>query len=431
MSDIACDNHPVFSLMLKSFKNREDTEHEQAIIRIAVIICTFIYLYVSYEITGRTDNRVLALSATSLYLVFAIFIVIAILMNKKISVPRRIIGIATDTSIVTYALVITGDIGAPLYGAYLWVIIANGLRFGKTYLYISQLLSVIGFSYVVFNGAFWHEYPTFAAGLLIWLMLIPPYVGMLISRMEEAVKRAKKADNAKSHFLANMSHELRTPLNAIIGYSELLEEETHENGLVQYSSDLQKIHHSGTHLLNLINEILDLSKVEQGQVEIHLEEIDIQQLIDEVRTTIEPLAEKNANQLMFNLPADIGSFRTDLTKLRQVLFNLLSNACKFTHEGTVVLDVQKKDDDKHSSIIFTIEDSGIGIAPERIDAIFEPFRQETTDTSKKFGGTGLGLAISKRFTELLGGQLMLSSRKGEGSVFTVQLPDQLPVHSGS
>jgi two-component system sensor histidine kinase RpfC len=417
--------------MFNVFKNREDTEHEQAIIRIVVTICTFIYLYVSYEITGRTDNRILALSATSLYLLFSIFIVIAIVINKNISVPRRIIGILTDTSIVTYAMIITGDIGAPLYGAYLWIIIANGLRFGKKYLYKSQLLSVIGFSYVVFSGSFWHEYPTFAAGLLIWLMLIPPYVGMLISRMEDAIKHAKQADAAKSDFLANMSHELRTPLNAIIGYSELLAEETHEDGLVQYSSDLQKIHHSGTHLLSLINEILDLSKVEQGQMEIYSEEIDLRQLLDEVRTTIEPLAEKNANQFRINLSPDIVSFRTDLTKLRQVLFNLLSNACKFTHEGLIVLNVLKKVDDEQSSILFTIEDNGIGIAPEKIDAIFEPFRQEATDTTKKFGGTGLGLAISKCFIELLGGKLLLSSRKGEGSVFTVQLPDQLPAHSGS
>ncbi|WP_455217640.1 sensor histidine kinase [Kaarinaea lacus] len=418
-------------MFLERFKYREDSEHEQAIIRIAVVICTFIYLYVSYEVTGRTENRVAALTATTLYLVFAIALLVAVLADRHASVKRRIIGNITDTSIVTYALLITGDIGAPLYGAYLWIIIANGLRFGKKYLYISQFLSVVGFSYVVFTGSFWQEYPTFASGLLIWLLLIPPYVAMLVHRMEEAVTRANKADTAKSEFLANMSHELRTPLNAIIGYSELLEEEAREDGLTHYSSDLQKIQHSGTHLLGLIDGILDLSKVEQGQMEIHPEEFDIRQLMLEVNTTIKPLAEKNANQLQIHFADDIGSFRTDLTKLRQVLFNLLSNACKFTQEGTIILNVRKHTNNKHSSIIFTIEDNGIGISPEKIDAIFEPFRQETTGITKHFGGTGLGLTITKRFIELLGGQLQLRSQKGQGSIFTVQLPDLLTAIPGS
>lgn len=416
--------------MLERIRNREDTEHEQAFIRVAVIICTFIYLYVSYEITGRTENRTLALTATFLYLLFAIVMVIATLVDRKASVTRRIFGNATDTSIVTYALVVTGDIGAPLYGAYLWIIIANGLRFGKSYLYFSQFLSVLGFTYVVFTGAFWQTYPTFAAGLLIWLVLIPPYVAMLISRIEEAVTHAKQADSAKSKFLANMSHELRTPLNAIIGYSELLSEDARDDKLIHYSNDLQKIHQSGTHLLGLINEILDLSKVEQGQMEIHPEEIDLMDLVNDVSTTIAPLAKNNANQLKVNLPADIGSFHSDLIKLRQVLLNLLSNACKFTRKGMIVLDVQKKLDHDQCSVVFTISDNGIGISPDKLDAIFEPFRQENHQTTRQFGGTGLGLTISKRFIDLLGGQLQLKSAKGEGSEFTIQLPDRLPAQTG-
>jgi signal transduction histidine kinase len=224
-----------------------------------------------------------------------------------------------------------------------------------------------------------------------------------------------------------MSHELRTPLNAIIGYSELLTDITHENGETEYAKDLKKIHHAGRHLLGLINEILDLSKIEQGRMEIFTEEINISKLLDEVKTTIEPLAEQNANQLQIHTPVDIGCFTSDLTKLKQILYNLLSNACKFTHDGIIILDVAKITENGNGAVVFTIKDNGIGISSEKIDEIFQPFKQETSETTRNFGGTGLGLTISKHFCELLGGQLKLQSNKGEGSIFTVQLPYHLPL----
>ena len=412
--------------MIQRFKNREDSEHEQAIIRLVVILCAFVYLYITYEITGKTENRSLTLIATNLYLVFGIVIFTIILFDQHISVPRRVIGIIGDTGIVSFALVVAGEIGAPLYGAYLWIIIANGFRFGKKYLYLAQIFSVAGFSYAIYTGKFWHDYPMFAAGLLIWLIVIPPYISLLLTRLEETAVKAKQADIAKSNFLANMSHELRTPLNAIIGYSELLEEETNEQGQTGYAKDLKKIRHSGSHLLGLINEILDLSKIEQGQMEIFQEKIDLNRLMDEVKTTIEPLAEKNTNQLIVNLQPGIGNVYSDVTKLRQILYNLLSNACKFTHKGVIALEVMQKVKNEQPTIVFTIKDNGVGIAPENIEGIFQPFKQESIEITKKFGGTGLGLTISKHFCEMLGGQLLLNSQKGQGSIFTVQLPMSLP-----
>ena len=314
-------------------------------------------------------------------------------------------------------MIITGEIGAPLYGGYLWGIIANGFRFGKRYLYFSQVLAIVGFSIVIGTGEFWHQYPMFGVGLLIWLVGIPPYVSGLLNKLEEAVSNAKQANAAKSRFLANTSHELRTPLNAIIGYSDLLADETRDNQHTQYEADLMKIQQSGTHLLGLINEILDLSKIEENRMEVFIEDINVRELVAD-------LASKNANQLQVDMAPEIGTIRTDMGKLRQVLFNLLSNACKFTSNGRISLQVTQQIDDKDRFIVFRVIDTGVGIDADKIEAIFMPFAQEDHSIAKRYGGTGLGLAISRRFCEILGGKLNLQSKKGLGSTFTVLLPLQ-------
>ena len=264
----------------------------------------------------------------------------------------------------------------------------------------------------------------FGIGLLIWLLVIPGYVSILLRRLEAARAGAEQANTAKSHFLANMSHELRTPLNAIIGYSEMLAEDSLAQGQTENANDLNKIRHSGIHLLGLINEILDLSKIEEGKMEVLQEDIDIAALVAEVSATIAPLAEKNDNQLQTQIVADIGILCSDVTKLRQVLFNLLSNACKFTHHGHILLKVDKLVRDNNDYLTFQVIDDGVGISAEQIENIFLPFQQESRSTSKVYGGTGLGLTISKRFCELMGGNLQVESVKGEGSTFTVQLPLQ-------
>lgn len=199
-----------------------------------------------------------------------------------------------------------------------------------------------------------------------------------------------------------------------------------ESGQTEQANDLKNIHHAGMHLLGLINEVLDLSKTEEGKMDVFYEDIDIQELTHDVATTIQPLAEKNANQFNVEVAADISTLRTDVTKLRQILFNLLSNACKFTHNGRVSLTVSKREmirgESNKKCLAFTITDDGIGIAVDKIESVFLPFHQESLDTSKNFGGTGLGLAISKRFCELMGGKLLLKSTKGKGCSFTVLLP---------
>jgi len=247
----------------------------------------------------------------------------------------------------------------------------------------------------------------------------------LINRdLAKARDDALQASQTKSTFLANISHELRTPLNAIIGYSEMLidDDEINKNDFVR--KDLNKIHSSGRHLLELINQVLDLSKVEAGKIDIFLEEIELVKLVEAVVDTIQPLVEKNNNQLQVRYSPDIGILYTDFTKIRQILFNLLSNATKFTENGTITLEVTGININDKEWIQFMVSDTGIGIDPEFIGNLFDPFSQADVSTTRKFGGTGLGLNITHHFCQLLDGNISVNSQLDIGTTFLVQIPRQ-------
>jgi signal transduction histidine kinase len=251
-------------------------------------------------------------------------------------------------------------------------------------------------------------------------------------KTELAFKKAKEvaeqANLAKSQFLANMSHELRTPLNAIIGYSEILFEEAKDQENQDdsdYTDDLLKIIQAARHLLAMINDVLDLSKIEAGKMQIHTETFDLAEIVSEITSTISPLTTKNKNVLQVIWQGREGLVHSDVTKIRQILINLLGNASKFTDQGIIQLRVGIEDDDKGMSWVrFQVKDSGIGISPEQQAKLFQPFIQADASTTRKYGGTGLGLTISQHFTEMLGGYLTLDSKVGEGSTFTVLIPAQ-------
>ena len=247
---------------------------------------------------------------------------------------------------------------------------------------------------------------------------------------------AEEANRAKSQFLANMSHELRTPLNAIIGYSEMLQEDAEDLGYADLVPDLEKIRGAGKHLLSLINDILDISKIEAGKMELYPETFDIAQVIFEVESTIQPLMEKNHNTLQIHCPEAIGSMHTDLTKLRQSLFNLLSNAAKFTENGVVTLTVERggvgsrewgvgSETPGMNWIRFCVTDSGIGMSLEQMSKVFHAFTQADASTTRKYGGTGLGLPITRHFCQMMGGDITVQSELGKGSSFIICLPAEV------
>jgi len=219
-----------------------------------------------------------------------------------------------------------------------------------------------------------------------------------------------------------MSHELRTPLNAVIGYSEILEEELAEQGAQQaVLADLAKIKGAGKHLLALINGVLDLSKIEAGRMELSYEDYGLDQLVNQVCSTVQPLVAGNRNRLVVELPDAPGEVRVDAMRLRQVLLNLLSNAAKFTTDGTITLAVRRQSEASGALVVFEVRDTGIGMTREQIDMLFQPFVQADSSTTRRYGGTGLGLVISRRLCRLMGGDVIVQSEPGRGSCFTASV----------
>lgn len=404
----------------------EDTS--AAIVRMLLAAAVLVYLLVKHHIVQHLsyDQHLIVILA-ALYFGYALFQWLSILLWPGPNVIRRSIGILVDVGIVTSALIVAGETAAPFFGGYLWVTIANGLRYGRQYLIATNIVSVMGFILVLLCSPYWQQQAVLGVGLLLWLILLPGYVAALLKRLEDALHRANTANKTKSDFLANMSHELRTPLNAILGYSEMLQEDAVEQGNRQCADDLGKIHRSATHLLGLINGILDLSKIESGKLGVHYECFDIRLFFEDILSGMQPLFEKHGNYCRLELHMQQYQINTDKLKLKQILLNLLGNANKFTEAGEIHIVVSQVEESLSSKLSIEIRDTGIGIPEDKVDSIFESFMQGDTSATRRYEGTGLGLAITLRFIEMLHGSIHVESEEDKGSIFHVTIPNQQTV----
>lgn len=397
--------------------------------QLALFRILFLILGVSYLGLGRHWGQfdiplnmylVYALSFTAYSLVMLVTIYI-----WRYITWRRYLSVLFDVSYVTFGLIYSGGATSPIFIIYIWVILSHSMRARRSLLYLAQATALTQYLLVIYIDQSMGRQTFEASFVLLTLLLLPWNMDIFYKILMRARQSADTANQAKSKFLANISHELRTPLNAIIGYSEILTENAETKKDHRDVQDLNRIRDSGQYLLDLINEILDISKIEAGKMELHPEHFEIDSLIDEITSTVRPLVQANNNQLIVECDDNLGKLHTDKKRLRQALFNLLSNAAKFTDNGTVTLRVQRDLHNNESWAVFSVTDTGIGMPESSLKNLFEPFVQADDTTDSQLGGTGLGLAISRRFCELLGGTIDVNSQPGHGSEFIMRLPAQL------
>lgn len=408
-------------MTLTDFKKSINTELQSALIRIAVLAWGLIFfstgLYYNFYNISVQNFTIYG----STFFAYSVVIVFAIKRWPNID-WRLYLTVTIDIIFISFGVVFTGDITSPFFILYLWVLISQAMRYGRKLLYIAQAVSFISYGSIVLYFGNFYEHPVEISFLLLSLIIIPLHLNKLLSMLHQARNEADTANKTKSIFLANMSHELRTPLNAIIGYSEMLKEDADTLGYEVYSKDLNTIRNAGLYLLVLINSILDLSKVEAGKTELDYTSVNINNLLSDISETIRPLVNKNNNKFLINYSNNIDDFYADKIKITQILFNLLSNACKFTENGIIELNVYPENDSDKELVCFSVKDTGIGISQDKFELLFKPFTQATVSTTRLYSGTGLGLTISKHFVSLMEGSIEVESAVGKGTTFTCKLP---------
>ncbi|MEJ2629919.1 MAG: ATP-binding protein [Acidihalobacter sp.] len=404
---------------------RPDSEHEQATWRVIIGSAVALYLWSPFFAMQEPGSSAVPYIryGITLFVVVSTGLLVNVLLRAGPSTLRRYIGMMLDLG-TTSIFMATGGAGSiPLIAVYLWVTVGNGFRYGLSYLFASTALSLAGFGFAVMVNHYWSDHVTLAASTALILFLIPTYSAALIEKLNRAVQQARQASEAKSRFISNMSHELRTPLNGVIGSADLLgqtrlDPEQHEL--------LSLLHGSAQSLLELIEEVLDISKIESGHLSIERAPFDLHQLFSDTARLFTVPAEAKGLRLNLlidpNVPAQVIG---DATHLRQVLTNLLSNAVKFTERGTITVTLDALEiGGAQTRLRCTVSDTGIGIAEENLAHIFERFRQADDGATRKYGGTGLGTAISRNLIELMGGHIDVESRLGQGSRFWFELPIQ-------
>ncbi len=396
-----------------------NSEFEQSFIRLTACSILLIYTSIMY-FYGKIEHH----SIVTMYIAsipFCLLFIVWTYFDKALNPKRLFLAMLVEIGTTTYALALSGEIAAPLIVVYFWLIFGNGLRHGRKYLFYHTVLTIIGFIIVMIFSPFWSNHLYVSSGILSAMIVLPLYIGTLLRRLHNAVVEAETANAAKSLFLANMSHEIRTPLNGVIGMSDMLSTTNLDETQKEFTSTIQS---SAKTLLLLIEDILDISKIESGKLEIINKDFDLYNTVRSVVRMLAPLAEKKGLKCRLHITADTPyDLIGDEQHLRQILINLISNAIKFTNHGSVEINVSTiYIKNLHAHIRFEITDTGIGIAPEVHNHIFEKFTQADSSIYKQYGGTGLGTSIARNLVGLMSGEMGLISQINLGSTFWFEIP---------
>jgi len=404
----------ILHLFLKK-SGKKNNEYEQSLFRI--IFTSSILIYWSLNHHKASISAIVFCSA-----VLLIGALLFIHINKfpKPNLKRQWISMLIDIGAISYGIYLTNEVGAVLIGIYLWLIVGYGLRYGQALLIGTHIASLVGFCAAVFFNPYWHSHIELVWGLFITLALVPIHTLRLIKKLDAAIKRAEKANQAKSQFLSHISHEIRTPLNGIVGASDLLlntqldDEQKHLSNILKNSSEL---------LGQLVNNVLDLSKIESGKMTVEPVDFNLTEVLSKTISLFEQQAAKKNIALTYEMePKTPVMLRSDLLHIKQVLVNLLANAVKFTEQGSVTLRVNaKEEDESYANLRFEVIDTGIGISQDSLKNIFESFTQADATIKYKFGGTGLGTTISKDLIKLMDGKIGVESELGKGSTFWFEI----------